>query len=63
MTKGKDETLMYLHNGKWVPAVYHDAVRHYLIEKAKKNGEYGELFPSHSNHLLLTEQIFHERQA
>lgn len=54
---------MYLHNGKWVPAVYHDAVRHYLIENANKNGEYGELFPFHSNDLLLTEQIFHERQA
>lgn len=49
---------MYLHNGNWVPAVYHDTVRHYLIDKAKNNGEYGELFPSHSNHLLLTELDF-----
>lgn len=49
---------MYLHDGNWVPAVYHHTVRHYLIEEAKKNGEYGELFPSHSNHLLLTELDF-----
>lgn len=54
-TKGKNETLMFLHNGKWVPAVYHDTVRHYLIHEAKANGEYGELFPSHSNHISLTE--------
>lgn len=54
-TKGKNETLMFLHDGKWVPAVYHDTVRHYLIDEAKTNGEYGELFPSHSNHILLKE--------
>lgn len=50
-----------MHNGKWVPAVYHDTVRHYLIEEAKTHGEYGELFPCHSNLLLLTE-LEHPRE-
>ena len=59
--KGKDETLKYLHREKWVPAVYHDAVRHYLIEQAEKLGKYGELFPSHSDHLLPT-KLDHPRE-
>lgn len=44
-----------------MPAVYHDAVRHYLIKEANKHGEYGELFPSHSDQLLLTE-LDHPRE-
>lgn len=41
-TQGKYRTLEYLDRGKWVPAVYHESVRHYLIRVARKRGEYGE---------------------
>lgn len=45
-TKGKDKTLEYRDGDRWVPAVYHDSVRHYLIREARKHGKYGELFIS-----------------
>lgn len=53
--RGKDETLEYWDGERWVPAVYHYAVRNYLMREAEKRGKYGELFPSYSDHNLLIE--------
>ena len=48
-TRGRYRTLKYLDRGRWVPAVYHESVRHYLIGLARKLGEYGKFI----FHLIL----------
>lgn len=62
-TQGKYRTLEYLDRGKWVPAVYHESVRHYLIRLARKRGEYGEfVFILFLSYPLLTE-LDHPRES
>ncbi|KAL8777233.1 MAG: hypothetical protein Q9194_002671 [Teloschistes cf. exilis] len=41
-TRGEGETLEYLHTAKWIPAIFHEDLREYLLRYTDQLGEYDE---------------------
>ncbi|KAI4246608.1 MAG: hypothetical protein LQ352_006373 [Teloschistes flavicans] len=40
--RGEGKTLEYFHNGDWIPAIFHEDLREYLLRYTDRLGEYDE---------------------